>query len=60
MVKWKNHHIFYRTMEAIIWKDKTVSYKEMGSEEVITTIPFISRNVAILFVKEKLGIDYKD
>jgi len=60
MVKWKNHHILYRTMEAIIWKDKTVSYKEEGSEEVITTTPFISRNAAILFVKEKLGIDYKD
>jgi hypothetical protein len=60
MVKWKNHHITYRTMEAIIWKDKTVSYKEEGSEEVITTTPFISRNAAILFVKEKLGIEYKD
>ena len=47
-------------MEAIIWKDKTVSYKEEGSEEVITTTPFISRNAAILFVKEKLGIDYTD
>jgi len=47
-------------MEAIIWKDKTVSYKEEGSEEVITTTQFISRNAAILFVKEKLGIDYKD
>ena len=45
-------------MEAIIWKDKTVSYKEEGSD--ITTTPFISRNAAILFVKEKLGIEYKD
>lgn len=59
MVTWKNHLIYYN-MEAIIWKDKTVSYKEVGSEEVITTTPFISRNAAILFVKEKLGIDYKD
>jgi len=59
MVKWKNHLIYY-SMEAIIWKDKTVSYKEEGSEEVITTTPFISRNAATLFVKEKLGIDYKD
>jgi hypothetical protein len=43
-------------MEAIIWKDKTVSYKEDGSDEVITTTPFISRNAAQLFITEKLGI----
>jgi hypothetical protein len=47
-------------MEAIIWKDKTVSYKDEGSNEVITTTPFKSRNAAIRFVTEKLGIEYKD
>ena len=47
-------------MEAIIWQDKTVSYKEFGSEEVITTTSFISRNAAKLFITEKLGIEYTD
>jgi len=38
-------------MEAIIWHDNTVSYKEAGSTEVITTHKFKNRETALRFVE---------
>ena len=42
-------------MECIIWKDKSVSYKEENSQEVITTRPFKTLTEAREFAQKNFG-----
>lgn len=46
----------HNNMEAIIWYDNTVSYKESGSTEVITTHKFKDREAALRFL-DLIGTD---
>lgn len=42
-------------MECVIWKDKTVSFKEKNSDEVITTRPFNTLTEAREFAQKNFG-----
>ena len=50
MVKWKNHHITYRTMEAIIWKDKIKADNKQEAIKIALRMNY----------KSGLGMKYMD